>query len=193
MTSQPPPLAGQMDLTDMVGVEHITGSMPADEIAREAARQAYYERLKDLREAVIARSELMDIIIEAENRLGAATATDKLNVPRARAIQHHLLTRAMARQNLTCSDLRLAISLCVRRRVFLNAPIQLVSFVEAARKLAADPDAVQTDIDRELEDAIAWENDQDDPEHLHWITRLGRAVGATRRQVLSEWREAGRG
>lgn len=38
---------GQEDLTDLVGHEHIRGSMPADDTDREAARQAWYQRLRE--------------------------------------------------------------------------------------------------------------------------------------------------
>lgn len=38
---------GQGDLTDLVGDEHIHGSMPADDNEREAARQAWYQRLRE--------------------------------------------------------------------------------------------------------------------------------------------------
>jgi hypothetical protein len=37
---------GQSDLTDLVDTEHITGSMPADEGAREQQRQEFYAHLR---------------------------------------------------------------------------------------------------------------------------------------------------
>lgn len=36
---------GQGDLTDLVGVEHIAGSMPAADADRLAAREAFYDAL----------------------------------------------------------------------------------------------------------------------------------------------------
>ncbi len=38
--------AGQTDLTELVEVEHIAGSMPAADADREAARRQFYESLK---------------------------------------------------------------------------------------------------------------------------------------------------
>ena len=38
---------GQTDLTTLVGVEHIPGSMPASDAEREAARQAFYQQLRE--------------------------------------------------------------------------------------------------------------------------------------------------
>lgn len=38
---------GQLDLTDLVDDEHITGSMSADERIREQQRQAWYQQLID--------------------------------------------------------------------------------------------------------------------------------------------------
>lgn len=35
----------QLDLTDLVGTEHISGSMPASDEERQAAAQAWYEAL----------------------------------------------------------------------------------------------------------------------------------------------------
>ncbi len=37
---------GQTDLTDLVGVEHIPGSMPAADADRDAAREAFYQALR---------------------------------------------------------------------------------------------------------------------------------------------------
>lgn len=42
---------GQTDLTDLVEDEHIRGSMPADDAEREAARQAWYQHLRERRTA----------------------------------------------------------------------------------------------------------------------------------------------
>lgn len=136
----------------------------------------------------MARSDLMDVIIEAENRLGAIP---KGNLHKGRAITHQILTKTMLRQQLTCADLRLAISYCVREQLRIESPLQLPPFVTSARTLAASTDAVHTSIDERLEAAIAWENDH--PDDGYWLTRLGRAVGPNRRKVLHEWSEAGRG
>lgn len=38
---------GQGDLTDLVDVEHIPGSMPAGDAERDAARDAFYQWLLD--------------------------------------------------------------------------------------------------------------------------------------------------
>jgi hypothetical protein len=39
--------AGQEDLTELVGLEHIHGSRPADDAAFEAEREAFYQKLRD--------------------------------------------------------------------------------------------------------------------------------------------------
>lgn len=45
MNTRKRPLYEQADLTELVGVEHIPGSMPAGNAEREAARQVFYQQL----------------------------------------------------------------------------------------------------------------------------------------------------
>lgn len=40
---------GQEDLTELVELEHIHGSRPADEAAFEAEREAFYQELREAR------------------------------------------------------------------------------------------------------------------------------------------------
>ncbi len=137
--------------------------------------------------------ELMDALRDIENQLGWLPPGD--NIYKARAIQHNILERAMARKHYTMTDLRLAINLCKHKRMRIDSPLQLLPLIPEARELG--PERVETTgLDTMVKRAVKAEyqaHDSGDKEAEYWITRFSAAVGPQRRQLLAEWQQAGRG
>jgi hypothetical protein len=136
-------------------------------------------------------SELMDLIIECENTLGWHPQGEDLW--KARALQVYILRRAMAKQKYTVRDVRLAIAWCRHEGKQVTSAAALLVFVPRARELAVVEPVNASTLDEHQGAAIAWENGRSDEDSQYWITRLVRSVGSVRREVLSEWTEAGRG
>lgn len=137
-------------------------------------------------------SALMDLIIDAENQLGIATATRGRSLNQARNTQHRILSDAMKSRGVSVKDLRMALNYCVHRRERLDRLTQLFGFVAGARELAASQ-MHTTEASAQIQQAIAWEYEHPDEHQDYWITLLGRAVGPLRRRILTEWHNAGRG
>lgn len=138
-------------------------------------------------------SALMNLIVDAENRLGIAIATTRgRSLQQARNTQHRIMSDAMARKNVTVSDLRMALNYCDHRRERLERLTQLFGFIKTARDLSASTMPI-SDALQEIEQAISWEYEHPDEYQDYWITLLGRAVGPLRRRILIEWHKAGRG
>lgn len=138
----------------------------------------------------MANSALMDLIIEAENRLGIAPTGRSIR--QARNLQHRILSDAMAKHQMSVRDLHLALSYCDHRREHLTRLSQLIGFVRAARELQASQTRTSESA-LSIDEAISWEYEHPDEHQDYWITLLGRAVGPLRKRILLEWRKAGRG
>lgn len=137
--------------------------------------------------------EVMDIVVDCENKLG--WLPDARSPYKSRAAAQARLLKAMARQSppVTPADVRLALAWCQRRKQSVSNPSQLLTYVEDARRHAAVPDKPLTQIGQAIRDAIAWELNTDLPDSDHWIARLSRSSGDARAATLDEWKAVGRG
>lgn len=133
----------------------------------------------------------MDIVVACENVLGWVPDESK-PLWKARANAAGAVKRAMAKHNVTLDQLELAIEYCRRKKEAIASPAALVFRVEQALELANEPEP-ELDVSTDVEAAVQWERDHEDHFSLGWITRLTRAVGNYRAEVLQEWRSAGRG
>lgn len=141
-------------------------------------------------------SELWRTLIDIENQLGWSPADEPSEIPKARAVAHHILTRAMTKRNVAVADLRLAIAYAKAKQLMIESPLQLLSFIDKARQMAPTTEAAATSLEQRIREAITWElnhaeEDSDDVDQ--WYMRLVRATGPTRAGLLQEWRDAGRG
>jgi hypothetical protein len=132
----------------------------------------------------------MDIIIDCENSLGwARPAGEEWKV---RALQHHILRKAMIKRHLTDRDLRLSLNLCKRRRQPITSPLELLTYVEEAREMGRE-DLPSSDLDTRIRAAIDWELGHADEHMQYWVNRMTRSTGPVRAMVLTEWTDTGRG
>lgn len=136
-------------------------------------------------------SDLMDIILDCENRLGWSPPAGAV-LWRARAGEHRKLTRAMEKRGYTVEDLRTALAYCLRRRQAITSPMELIGLVDKARDLTPDTDP-RVPLDDQIDAAVAWEAANRDGSSANWGSRLVRVAGHLRADVLQEWRDAGRG
>lgn len=156
--------------------------------------------------AMVAKTAL-DIVKLCENQLGWIPPSG-MPIWRARALHAGILTKAMTKHGASIEDLELTIELCQRERWPITTPAALVHKVEKARELSNAPSTTTvpkasggykrvvhevTDLAAAVDTAVAWEQMNEDHFSLGWITRLVRAVGDYRGEVLDEWKEAGRG
>lgn len=139
---------------------------------------------------------MKDIVVGCENYLGWDPDYSRFAAEpwRVHIVEISKLKRAMAKNpaKFTLRNLALALEYSRQKRLTVNSPLGLLSRVDEALKRAADAH-IDTDIEKAIKAAVAWEYSQDDPESARWLMRLLRAQGAGRRDVLSEWKEAGRG
>ena len=136
---------------------------------------------------------LMEIVTACENFLGWQPDPD-LPLWKARAIEIAKLRRAVNSSNQlqTIANLRLALDYSRRKRLPIETPSVLLHRIREALELAyIEPP--MSDIARQIEKAIQWEQGRDDDQSLRWIYRLTRCMGIGRDEVLQEWKQAGRG
>lgn len=147
-----------------------------------------------------------DIVILCENALGW-TPPDNVPVWKSRSVHAGLLRKAMVKHGVSLEDLELAVAFCEREREPIKSPAALVYKVERARELAnVNPTTTtvhkaayktevveETDLSMDVQRALEWEQMHEDHLSLGWITRLTRAQGDYRRDVLKDWERSGRG
>lgn len=135
----------------------------------------------------------MDIVIACENKLGWQPNT-KQPLFKARAVEAMKLKRAMEKDPVTytIANLELAVEWSWRHRKPVTSPAALIHRVEAALERSAAP-VETTELGERVQAAVDRELALDRPESTEWIARLTRAFGVFREDVLTEWKEAGRG
>lgn len=137
-------------------------------------------------------SELWDIVVDAENRLGLAGPRG-VPVWKSRAADVARLRRGLtSRPDVTTTDLRLALAFCSRRQEPITTITELFGKVKEARRHRIQ-DERPSQLSLTYREALRWEGDQNDADAELWLARLVRAFGPARENVLSEWRVAGRG
>jgi hypothetical protein len=148
--------------------------------------------------ALMVASDLWRTLIDIENQLGWSPADNPSEIPKARAVAHHILTRAMTKRNVAVADLRLAIAYAKAKQLMIESPLQLLSFIDKARQMATS-ETTTTNLEQRIREAINWElnhaeeDSNDDGDTDQWYMRLVRAAGPARAGLLQEWRDAGRG
>lgn len=136
---------------------------------------------------------LMEIVVGCENYLGWQPGP---GVPmwKARSAEIGKLRKAIDRGNrdVTLANLALALEYSRRKRIPIKSPSGLLHRIEEALELSYIPPAV-SDLTAAITQAIGWEQDRDDEQSLRWIHRLTRAGGPARADVITEWKDSGRG
>lgn len=135
----------------------------------------------------------MDIVTACENFLGWQP-DPHVPIWKARAREINKLQRAIGSgtKNQTIANLRLALDYSRRKRLPIDSPYALLYRIPDALALAyIEPP--MSDITRQINEAIRWEQGHDDAQSLRWIYRLTRCMGRGRDEVLDEWKAAGRG
>lgn len=136
---------------------------------------------------------MMEIITQCENYLGWQPAPH-LPIWQARAIEIAKLNRAIKAgpRNHTLDNLCLALNYARHKRLRITSPSALLRCIPDALALAHIAPTMSSTA-RQVEEAIRWEQGHDDGHSLRWIYRLVRSQGSGRDQVLTEWKDAGRG
>jgi hypothetical protein len=133
---------------------------------------------------------LMNILVACENQLGwIPEGADQI---KAKAVMHHIMTKAMKRQGVSVEDLALTLAYCRLRRQPISSPLQLLPLVTTARSAATVINRPRA-LDVRTQDARDWETTRDDADTPYWLGRLVRSVGPARADTLDEWAAAGRG
>lgn len=140
---------------------------------------------------------LLAIVEACENQLGwAPPYRDGVPHFQTRALEVHKLKKAMAKPEFselaTARNLALALEFSRRRQLPITSPVGLLYRIADALAYADDtpqasPIAVQ------IAAAVLWEQERDDDDSLRWIHKLVRAVGPGQFDVLTDWKDAGRG
>jgi hypothetical protein len=138
-------------------------------------------------------SRLMTILIACENQLGWVPDRRGQSLHQARALMHHVMSAAMARQGYSEADLELAVAYCRLRREPITSPLALLGLVKEARARAGAPEARAGSLDEQQQHALDWEAEADDGDSRYWIGRLTRSTADGLRDTLIEWADAGRG
>lgn len=145
----------------------------------------------------MARSVLMQILIDCENQLGWCPKIPRGgSLPKARANQHRIMTVAMNNRKVSEEDLRLAYNYCRNRRQPIVDPLQLFGYVDKAKSHTARPPrnvGLGKSLDVQQAEALAWEAMHDDEHSTRWRGRIIRSVAAGLADTLAEWHAAGRG
>lgn len=139
-------------------------------------------------------TELLELV---ENRLGwdpfESTKRGTVPVWKVKAIEAGKINRAIAKEDhITLESLTLALDYAVEHKRILTSPYGLVTMVRDAVKWdrgQAQPEVV-TDLEAEIEAAIATEQARGDAESPTWLGRFMRAVGPARHLALEEWKAA---
>lgn len=143
------------------------------------------------KEQALAKSILMQVLINCENQLGWVPKGKDLH--KARAAQHHIMSKILATKRVSEEDLAIAVAWCRSRRYPISDPMQLFALVDKAKERAAEKGPRAGSLDARRQEAVAWEFALSDPRSPHWINRLTRSVGDGLADTLTDWLNAGRG
>lgn len=140
---------------------------------------------------------LLEIVEACENQLGwAPPYQDSVPPFQTRALEVYKLKKAMAKpefqQVATPRNLALALEFSRRRQLSITSPVGLLYRIADALAYA-DTSPEATPIAVQIAAAVRWEQAHDDDQSLRWIHRLVRAAGPGQIDVLTEWKDAGRG
>ena len=139
----------------------------------------------------MARSEWLTVIRVIESRLGWAPANSDPHKARGLEVMK-LKCAAVKNPAVTPENLRLAVEYCVRKRVHIGEPLELIRWIRQALELAVAPETV-TDLDSRVRAAIELESARGGADSEYWVGRLVRAQGDARADVLAEWVASGAG
>lgn len=109
---------------------------------------------------------------------------------RARGIEIAKIKAMRRKRGLRIPELVLTARYCYRLQIPIRAPWELVKHIQDARKEQVA--TAVSDLSAQVQAAIEWEQTQSE-QGTDWVGRLLRAQGSYRRDVLEEWKAAGRG
>lgn len=133
----------------------------------------------------------LDIVLLCETHLGWASPNLKTPLWKVRQVEAGKLKRAMAQdEKVTLPRLELAVELCRRKRTYIKSPVALVYMIDEV--LENSHTYVVHELAEQIADAVATEYASGRGDATEWISRLVRAQGPYRADVLAEWRAAGR-
>lgn len=129
-----------------------------------------------------------DLVRWCENMLGWLPPEDK-PVWKSRSVEAGKLNRKRkGDRKMTIANLLLAGEYCRAHRIEIKSPVALCFYVEKAMKLAQEQETV-SDLAADMTAALTYERALPEPDPT-WVTRLIRAQGDVRAEVLEEWRQA---
>lgn len=139
----------------------------------------------------MAKSILMQVLIDCENQLGWVPKGKKLF--QARAAMHSTMTHTMNNRRVSEEDLAITVAWCRARRYPINDPQELFGLVERAKERAQVKGPAAGSLDEQRNTAAAWEFATSDEQSPYWINRITRSVADGLSETLAEWSAAGRG
>ena len=128
-----------------------------------------------------------------ENLLGwdpyELTKNGTVPVWKVKAIEAGKINAAMKRspKRVTLENLTIALDYCRREKIDILTPFGLVAMLKPALEAHQQPEVV-TDLESQIEAAIAQEQESGDPDG--WAARFIRAIGPARIATYEEWRQA---
>ena len=138
------------------------------------------------------------LVVLCENLFGVGTDAVEKGIPsyKYRSIEAGKINKAMAKDpsRVTLANLELAANYCFEKRLTIKSPYGLIHKIDEALQHAVAPE-LESDLSVLTQRALMWEagHSATDQVSQEWISRLTRAHGDARADVLKEWKEAGRG
>jgi hypothetical protein len=134
-----------------------------------------------------------EVVIACENTLGFTPDTTRYGLDQARRIEAGKLNKKMkADPSITFEQLEYALAYSFRKREPVKSPAALCFRIKAALEEAAELEVQKTDLSLLVEAALAWEMAQP-VLNEGWIGKLTRSQGDARKDLLTNWKESGRG
>lgn len=130
-----------------------------------------------------------DLVTLISNQLGWAPPLDDNRPPwKVKATEASKLSRGIAKDPAlyTFANLELAVEYMRRKHITPHSPLAVLTFVKPALK-AANTVEVRP-LGELVDEAIAYEYEQQAPGWEKWASRLTNAFGAYRQEVYDAWR-----
>lgn len=132
-----------------------------------------------------------------ENTLGWAPPPDKIT-DKTPLWKHRMIMAGRVKKKIaedprlyTWHNLELTVEYCRRKKIAIQSPLGVFWKVKAAVDTANVTDTGQ--LEAQINEAIEWELEHQQPEHSEWVGRLVRADGSARADVLALWQRERRG
>lgn len=132
----------------------------------------------------------LDLYEYGRERLGYGDWWSGLDEPywKYAGMEAHKLSLSMRKHRITPEEFRLLVDYAHAQRLRIEHPVWLFRLLPEAKLWRSELRSREpSDIEREIADAVARERTLADHMSQDWITRLIRARGDYRKEVLQEW------